>query len=87
MQCVTSSQLSANGEILQILVLSPESPDQCQGYLLLTRSEVADFQEPFFLPLTMSDGLAISLAIGSLWALAFLFKFLTRFLSPHSNGD
>lgn len=71
----------------QYLIVSATPPDQCTGYLLLTVSELADIQAPVFLPLSMSDGMAISIAIGSLWALAFLFKFLARFLSPHSNGD
>lgn len=64
-----------------------QTPANCQGYLLLTPEEFSSTQNPFFVPLSMSDGALISTAIALVWAIAFVFKTLRKSLDVSTNGD
>lgn len=70
-----------------VLVSEPIPISQCQGYLLLTPQEFSSMNNPFFMPLSIADGLGISFAIGSLWALAFIFKAARRLFSSSTSED
>lgn len=61
----------------------------CTGYLLLTPQEYSDLQSPFFVPLTLTQGFAISTAIAGVWALAWVFRTVGNSMSSFSStqGD
>lgn len=77
MQCVVPN----NGQ----LVLTTDSPDQCQGYLLMTSQEIAQLQ-PVWVPLSVTDGLAITASIVGCWALSYSIR-MVRMGFLNSNGD
>lgn len=67
------------------LIASADSVQSCNGYLLLSPQEVASMQS-VFVPLSVTDGLAISTAILGLWASAWLWATISNFIySP--SGD
>ena len=68
------------------LAVTVDAPQQCAGYLALTPSEYAAATSSVFPPLTLEQGATIALAVGSLWALAFLFRALKNSLS-NQTGD
>lgn len=84
-QCVQFVQ--ANGQYTLQPAPAEQTPANCQGYVLLTAEEFSSTQNPFWVPLSMSDGALISTAILTCWALAFAFRTLRKQLQPSTNGD
>lgn len=78
-QCV---QLGPNNT----LIFTPDLPSACQGYLLLSPQEVASMQS-VFVPLSISDGLAISTAIIGLWGAAWLWATVNNFVNSRSGEN
>ncbi len=68
------------------VAITADAPQTCAGYLALTQAEYAAATSSVFPPLTLEQGAAIALAVGSLWALAFLFRALKNSLS-NQTGD
>ncbi|QNM98685.1 hypothetical protein [Chitinimonas koreensis] len=57
------------------LLPTADAPDQCQGYLLITKSEYQQtILAGFFNSFSASDGALVSIAIVSCWAVAFGMK-------------
>lgn len=67
------------------LIATTDSPQSCQGYLMLSPQEVAALQ-PMFPPLSLADGCLISGAILSVWGLAWLYTAIGNFTSS-SQGE
>ena len=72
-----------------VLQQSPADLASCTGYLLLTPQEFSATQSPFFVPLSMTDGVLIASAMGALWGLAWLLRYLGSYLSSFGStqGD
>lgn len=73
-----------------VLVASPNDVANCDGYVLLTASEFSASQQqasPVFVPLTIEQGLTISLAVITLWAMAFVYKSIRSSLSPQATEE
>ncbi|MBM2883869.1 hypothetical protein JFK97_05655 [Chromobacterium phragmitis] len=68
------------------LAVSAAAPQSCQGFLALTPAEYANATTSVFPPLSIEQGLAISVAIGSLWALAFMYRTINWSITSQS-GD
>ena len=66
------------------LIATADSVQSCNGYLLLSPQEVASMQS-VFVPLSISDGVAISTAIIGLWAAAWLWATVNNFV--YSSGE
>ncbi len=66
-------------------IATTDSPQSCQGYLLLSPQEVATLQ-PMFPPLSLADGSLISGAILLVWGSAWLYRNIGNFLSS-SQGE
>lgn len=89
-QCVEFKVVSTEvGDSLSqpVLVASSQDIASCGTYLLVTPQEFSSMNNPFFVPLSITDGLAISGAIGSLWALAVVFKAGRRLLSSSTTEE
>ncbi len=67
------------------LNVTTDSPQSCQGYLLLSPQEVAALQ-PMFPPLSLSDGALISGSILLVWGSAWLYRNIGNFLAS-SQGE
>lgn len=83
---VTASNIGATID-QPVLVASSQDIASCSAYLLVTPQEFSSMNNPFFMPLSIADGLGISFAIGSLWALAFIFKAARRLFSSSTSED
>ncbi|PRP71052.1 hypothetical protein BUE93_08850 [Chromobacterium amazonense] len=69
----------------QSLKITTTDAQSCAGYLLLTPQEVSALQSPF-VPLSATDGAAISGAIFLVWGAAWLWGEIGSFLKSGS-GD
>lgn len=70
-----------------VVAVSSRDIASCDTYILVTPHEFSSMNNPFFMPLSIADGLGISFAIGSLWALAFIFKAARRLFSSSTSED
>lgn len=88
-QCVEFKTPTYGGDPIDqpVLVASSQDIANCGTYLLVTPQEFSSMNNPFFMPLSIADGLGISFAIGSLWALAFIFKAARRLFSSSTSED
>lgn len=66
-----------------------DAPASCTGYLAVTPQEYSNLAGSIWIPLSLADGAAISVAILSVWAVAWAFRPLSAAMSyqPDSSGD
>lgn len=91
-QCVQFTNTLTFGGVTRqyaesVVVVSSQDIANCNTYLLVTPQKFSSMNNPFFVPLSIADGLGISFSIGSLWALAFIFKAARRLFSSSTSED